>query len=79
MADVKVLFGQRLKIIRERKQISQERLAALAGLNRTYISKIERGERNITLTTMMRLAHALGCNITDLFSNLKDVDSSLPT
>jgi transcriptional regulator with XRE-family HTH domain len=65
--DVKVTFGQRLRQIRKRKGISQEKLATLAGLDRTYISKIERGERNVSLETICNLARALGCESSDLF------------
>jgi transcriptional regulator with XRE-family HTH domain len=67
MADIRVLFGQRLREIREQKGISQEKLAALAGLNRTYISKIERGERNVSLETAARLASVLEINMMDFF------------
>lgn len=67
MADLKVLFGQRLKNIREHKHLSQEKLAALAGFNRTYISKIERGERNITLDALQRLARALDIDLVEFF------------
>ncbi len=67
MADIRILFGQRLREIRERKQLSQEKLAALAGLNRTYISKIERGERNISVETVAKLAQALDIPIDQLF------------
>jgi transcriptional regulator with XRE-family HTH domain len=66
MKDITVLFGQRLKEIREQKGLSQERLAALAGLNRTYISKIERGERNVSLQTAARLADALGVAVSSM-------------
>jgi len=71
MNDTTVLFGQRLRELRERRSVSQEKLAARAGLNRTYISKIERGQRNITLDTITRLAEALECPITELFTNFK--------
>ena len=52
-------FGTRLREIRLKKGISQERLAELAGLHRTYVSSVERGERNISLENIDRLANAL--------------------
>jgi len=67
MMDIKVLFGQRLREIREQKGLSQERLAALAGLNRTYISKIERGERTVSIKTVAALAQGLEVEAKDLF------------
>ena len=54
-----VLFGQVVRTLRTRKGISQEALASLAGIHRTYIGGIERGERNPTLTMIHRLARAL--------------------
>ena len=50
----------RLREIRLKKELSQERLAELAGLHRTYVSSVERGERNISLENIDRLANALG-------------------
>jgi transcriptional regulator with XRE-family HTH domain len=64
--DVQSQFGERLREIRTRKGLSQEGLAAAAGLHRTYISSVERGERNVTLTTIEKLAAALGVSMTDL-------------
>lgn len=59
MNELFVRFGQKLRRIRERKGISQEKLAELAGLHRTYVSSVERGERNISLQNIARLAKAL--------------------
>ena len=47
-----------VRVIRVAKNLSQERLAELAGLHRTYISSVERRERNLTLDTVERLARA---------------------
>ncbi len=66
MADVEAKFGARLRTIRTRKGISQEALAAMAGLHRTYISSVERGERNVTITTIEKLAKALGLSMAQL-------------
>ena len=60
MANVFERFGMRLREIRLKKGISQERLAELAGLHRTYVSSVERGGRNISLENIDRLATALG-------------------
>jgi transcriptional regulator with XRE-family HTH domain len=48
--------------------LSQEALAERAGLHRTYVSSIERGERNITLENIFRLAEALGADPRELFA-----------
>lgn len=52
-------FGIRVRLERERAGITQESLADLAGLHRTYLGGVERGERNIGLLNMVRLAKAL--------------------
>lgn len=57
------------KIVREKRHalgISQEKLAELAGLHFTYVSSVERGERNISLSNIAKLANALGCPMKDL-------------
>jgi transcriptional regulator with XRE-family HTH domain len=57
---VLILFGQRLREVRLEKKVSQEKLAELAGLHRTYVSSVERGQRNISLLNIAKLASALG-------------------
>lgn len=52
-------FGIRLRTIRVQRGLSQERLAQVAELDRTYISSCEAGRRNVTLKTLFRLAEAL--------------------
>lgn len=59
-------FTRRLRQIRAFRGYSQEHLAELCGLHRTYVSSVERGERNITIDNMERLAQALGVDIVDL-------------
>jgi len=59
-------FGRKLRQIREDQDFSQEELADKAGLHRTYISMVERGERSVALASMEKLAKALGLQIQDL-------------
>lgn len=59
-------FADNLKAARKREGISQEALAHLAGLHRTYVGSVERGERNISIENIERLARALGLEPADL-------------
>lgn len=66
MSDVAVRFGKRLREVREGTGLSQEKLAELATLHRTYVSSVERGKRNISIENIERLALALGVSMRDL-------------
>lgn len=66
MDEILVAFGQRLRKVRTRKGLSQEKLAELAGLHRTYVSSVERGERNISLVNIKRLAQAMDVKLREL-------------
>ncbi|OPL09775.1 MAG: hypothetical protein AVO34_05000 [Firmicutes bacterium ML8_F2] len=57
--NIRIIFGNQLKKLRLTQNLSQEELAFLSGLHRTYISSVERGERNISITNIDRLAKAL--------------------
>lgn len=63
----RLAFGGRVRALRAAKTWSQERLAAEAKLDRTYIGGIERGERNPSLLNIFRLAKALDVPVRDLF------------
>ena len=67
-------FGKRLREVREEAGISQEKLAELAKLHRTYVSSVERGKNNISLVNIEKLAAALGVPMRDLMP-----DNAAPT
>ena len=61
-----VAFGLRLKAIRLERNVSQEELAETAGLHRTYVGSAERGERNISLINLHKVADALQVSVAKL-------------
>ncbi len=67
--DILKKFGERVRSERIRIGLSQEELAARAGVHRTYIGMIERAEKNITLGNIDKISKALGLNISDLFND----------
>ena len=62
-----VKYGQRIRELRKKKGLSQEALAELAGLDRSYMGHIERGEKNVTLLKIYQVSDALGIHPSELF------------
>lgn len=61
-----VAFGRQVREVRKAKGISQEKLAELAGIDRSYMGNIERGEKNVTLKKVYEICDALDIDIKDL-------------
>lgn len=69
--NIKEKFGNQVKKLRLEKGLSQEKLAFDADLDRTYIPSIEKGERNVSITVIEKIAKALNVKITDLFYGIE--------
>ena len=69
--DPRVSFGRRVRALRESKDLSQEALADLCDLHRTYVGSVERGERNVGLLNIVRIAKALSTTCSDLMRDVK--------
>ena len=67
MDKIEMRFGQRVKELRLKQNISQEELAFRCGLSKNYISDVERGTRNISLKTKEKIADGLAIRIKELF------------
>lgn len=67
-APLTIGLGRAIRATREGRGVSQEALAAEAGLHRTYIGSVERGERNITILNLVRIAEALGVRASSLLA-----------
>ena len=65
-----VFLGEQIRRLREEKNISQEKLAELAGIDRAYFGGIERGERNVAAINIVKIADALGVEVGQLFPPL---------
>jgi len=66
------LIGERIRMYRTRKDLSQEALGELAGLHGNYIGQLERGEKNATLESIEKVARALDLPFEVLFENIID-------
>ena len=64
--DILIRFGRRLRELRTKRGLSQEKLALESGLDRSYVGGVERGERNVSLRNVEKLARALGIPAADL-------------
>lgn len=70
-------LGENIRSLRKSASVSQERLAELSGLHRTYIGSVERGERNIAVINLLRIAAALEVDVTILFAGVQDRQRNL--
>jgi transcriptional regulator with XRE-family HTH domain len=70
MDDIRVRFGRAVRQKRNKLGVSQEAFADLCELDRTYIGGIERGERNVALVNIEKIARALKLTLSELFRNV---------
>ncbi len=75
MKNTKQKLGDRIRKLRLEKRLSQENLAFESNMHRTYLSSIERGERNPSLKNIEAIANALGLTLSELFKFENDKQS----
>ncbi len=71
MKNYKLTLGQNIRTIRNEQKLSQEKLAEISSLHRTYIGSIERGERNISLDNIILIAKALDVKLCKLLEGIE--------
>ena len=69
--DVKLKIGQRIKQLRDAKDMAQKDLAYAADLDRSYIASIENGLRNVSIVNIEKIAKALNVTLKELFDNVE--------
>lgn len=67
--DIKLKLGQRIKVLREKAEMSQKDLAYTADLDRSYIASIENGQRNVSIVNIEKIANALKITLKEFFNN----------
>jgi transcriptional regulator with XRE-family HTH domain len=71
-------LGRRIRELRSEQGWTQEQFAEFCGLHRTYVGHVERGEKNVSLSTVLRVANALGVRISALFGRGKEPPPQAP-
>jgi len=67
--NIKSQVGKRIKELRVKNDISQEQLALLASIDRTYIASVENGHRNISIVNIQKISKALGISLKEFFNH----------
>jgi transcriptional regulator with XRE-family HTH domain len=70
--DVRQTIGWNLRRIRVEKGLSQERLALEASIDRAYVGRVERGQENVTVSTLEALSNALHVHVSEFFAEVED-------
>jgi transcriptional regulator with XRE-family HTH domain len=73
MSEIAKVLGERIRVLRKEKELSQDRLGELAGLHEKYVGQVERGEKNLTIDSLYRVAHALNVSLEELFRSLDPI------
>ncbi|MDR6720891.1 helix-turn-helix transcriptional regulator [Paenibacillus sp. 2003] len=79
MNKVNSLVGGNIRTTRQKRGLSQERLALKAGLNTSYLGQIERGEKSPTISVIDKIASALDVNIKDIFETNLELENIITT
>ena len=64
-------MGEAIRRVRLKQEISQEKLALMAGVDRSYVGRVERGDNNVAVLTLLKLAQALDVSLKDMMKEAK--------
>lgn len=67
-------LGERIRYLRKQKNLSQEQLGELADIHTNYVGAIERGEKNITIDSLIKVSRGLGVTLEELFRYIEPMD-----
>lgn len=67
-------LGERIRYLRKQKNLSQEQLGELADIHTNYVGAIERGEKNITIESLIKVSRGLGVTLEELFRYIEPMD-----
>ncbi len=70
MATIKKVFGNKIRLLRTKQNLSQERFALKIEMDRSYYASVENGKRNISLENIYKIAKGLGVKLEDLFRSV---------
>ncbi|MEK3913014.1 helix-turn-helix domain-containing protein [Paenibacillus sp. FSL H7-0331] len=73
MTEIAKLLGERIRNIRKEMRLSQEQLGELAGLHEKYIGQVERGEKNLSIDSLYKIADGLNLTLEELFRSLDPI------
>ena len=66
-----IALGEAIRRVRLKQEISQEKLALMAGVDRSYVGRVERGDNNVAILTLLKIAQALDVSLKDLMKEAK--------
>lgn len=69
-SEIRNKIAERIKQLRHEQNITQERFASMAGVNRTYLADIEKGNRNFGIDTLTRIISGFGISYAEFFANI---------
>lgn len=69
--DIRITIGLRIKELRQKIKLTQEKLSFKADIDKTYVNEVENGKRNISIINLEKIIRALGVSVEDFFSGIK--------